>query len=245
MPYDPTPEWAGCYGVVGTFATHNIAASVSLLDKEGQAQLADGDEKAPAWAVLGAPTGGDGSQDKARVWWVAYFESSASYHTDHKEAQKKEARQAFLPKMREMLLTGNMMQDMAGGHMGSFLHLENPAAKGQASFALLNIVTGTSMEAAACIVDIQKRASTVSVQASRGKCLRVTIAGPPGDHPGGDSTPAVYILEQWTSEPDYESFIVMPGRVPTPSPGIAPYVSNMKTAVKVLTFAKNMKHYSR
>ena len=240
MPYDPTPTWGQLYGVIGTFATNNVKAAASLLHSEGQAQLADADERAPAWATLGAPTGGE-----TKVWWCAYFDSKDAYHVGHKQAQNKESRQSFLPRMRDLLLTGDMMQDMRGGFMGPLLHLENPAGKGEAAFALLNIVTGLSVEAAERIVEIQKAQSTLSVQASRGKCLRVTIAGPQGDHPGGDTATAVYILEQWTSEPDYESFVVMPGRVPTPSPGVVPLVSNMKMDAKVLTFAKSMKHYKR
>ena len=197
MLKDPTPRWKTLYGEVGTFSTKEVNPSTKLLHDEGKEQMADTEERAPAWAVLGGPTGGSGKFDTDKVWWMTYFEDEDAYHTDHKNATMKQSRAGFLSKIMGKMLYGDMMKDMQGGYLGPIMHIENPAAgRSQAGFALLTFVTGASLDDAAIIVEMEKKHTQVNVLTSRGKCLRVSIAGPGGDHSGGETSTVVYILEQ-------------------------------------------------
>ena len=178
------------------------------------------------------------------MWWCAYFDSKDAYHITHKEAQKKASRMAFMGQLMAMMKTGDPMQDMQGGYMGPILHLERERTAKESNFAILIKIACTSPEAALQLVQMHKKNAYVMLTSSRGTCVRISIFLPGGDAPDSADN-VVHILEQWTNEEDYESFIVMPGRSPTPSPALLPFINDRLSDVQVLNFGKNMKHYKR
>ena len=239
------PQWTELYGVLGAISVldKDVPKVVKALHDEGQSQMADVEERSPCWTTLGQVTGGDAGFEQSKAWWVAFFEDKDAYHVSHKQAQAKESRAAFIPALMGMMATGSPVADMAGGYMGPILHLEAPKSVRPATFAILIKITCPTADAARALVQAHKRLALVTLMSSRGTCCRISMLPPGGDAPGADDN-VVHILEQWTNMPDYESFIVMPGRSATPSPTLSRFIAD-KRDVRVMSFDKKVCHYNK
>ena len=228
--------WSEMYGSLQTILAKDVVGTIKLLNEEAQTELAE--ERADAFTVLGFPTGPEGpvgSIDKSKVLWGVYFESKAAYN--------KSA--ALKSKLTTFSKTGNIQQDMYG-FIGLVLHLDSPdVRRGKTpTFAVLTSIKALNAEGAASIVDVQKRHGATMIKASAGKCFRITIYPATNDGPEGSNN-TVQILEQWTSEADYDTYVVFPGRTATPALSITPFVEDVKKSVSVTTFDKNVKHLTR
>jgi hypothetical protein len=56
-------DWVELYGPLGALSVQDVPKALKVLHDEAQSQLADEEEQAPAWAMLGC----DGSYDESKV----------------------------------------------------------------------------------------------------------------------------------------------------------------------------------
>ena len=197
--------WKSLYGLLGMFSTSNHAETVAFLKKEGAEQMADVNEDAPMWTVLG-----QSSVNAEKVCWVGYFADKNAYNVTHKAAQEPGKGRADFP--AEMMkhganAEGGFPANMAGFTFGAMLHLENDAKLPTTGYAVVASRQLADAEAAAAFVEAEKShwAQLMAGGAKESLC-RVTLFGPGADVPlpwvpAGE----VRTLHQWVSKEAYEA----------------------------------------
>lgn len=196
--------WQSLYGLLGMFSTADAAETSAFLTKEGQEQMADANEKAPMWTVLGQST-----SNAEKVCWVAYFDDKDAYNVTHKAAQEPgKGRAVFVDEIMKHAanVDGGYPANMAGFTFGDIQHLENPATLAT-GFAVVVSRKLADADAAAGFVESEKShwAGLMNGAAKDSLC-RVTLFGPGADVPL-PWVPAeeVRTLHQWVSKEAYDS----------------------------------------
>jgi len=200
-----TPDWKPLYGLLGMFSSTDAAATIAFLTKEGKEQMADKNEDAPMWTVLG-----QSGVNAEKVCWIGYFDDKDAYNVTHKAAQEPgKGRANFVEEMMKHPVNaeGGWPGNMAGFTFGNMCHLENNRLT--TGFAV--VVTRKLADAAAATAFVEAEKShwaALMAGAAKESLCRVTLFGPGADAPL-PWVPAeeVRTVHQWVSKEAFEASV--------------------------------------